>query len=109
MENVNDRRDIYLKTHWASKRNSPEANNLIARPNFKSCSILLQHFVAIHMGRTKICYSKPLYCAGIIKTKNIEHLDTSNYETDNKFNLPVSKPMLGNFKDEYSNQVISLF
>ncbi|CAH1106876.1 unnamed protein product [Psylliodes chrysocephalus] len=61
MENVDDRRDIYLKTHWASKRNSPGANNLIARPNFESCSIFSENFVAIHMGRTKICYNKPLY------------------------------------------------
>ncbi|CAH1101722.1 unnamed protein product [Psylliodes chrysocephalus] len=155
MENVDDRRDIYLRTHWASKRNSPGANNLIARPNFKSCSIFSEHFVAIHMGRTKICYNKPLYVgftvlelskvrmydfyygtlkrqlgdnisllytdtdSFVLKVKsinfyefmkgNIEHFDTSNYKSDNKFNLPVSKPILGNFKDEYPNQAISIF
>ncbi|KAJ8979683.1 hypothetical protein NQ317_001084 [Molorchus minor] len=53
MENVDNRCDIKLVTHWESIRRSRGANALIARPNFKNCSIFSENFVAIHMGKLK--------------------------------------------------------
>lgn len=61
MENVENRRDIKLVTHWESIRRSSGANSLIARPNFKTCSIFSEDFVAIHMDRLKVQYNKPIY------------------------------------------------
>lgn len=61
MENVDNRKDIKLVTHWESVRRSMGANALISRPNFKNCSIFSEDFVAIHMGRQKVLYNKPIY------------------------------------------------
>lgn len=155
MENVDVRRDIKLKTHWRCKGSSSGANVLMAKPNFKSCSIFAENFVAIHMGRTKVCYNKPMYIGfavlelskvrmydfyyGLLKKKlrdkvsllymdtdsfilkvkqlnfynfmkdNIEHFDTSNYKPSNVMNLPITESKLGNFKDEFANDYISVF
>lgn len=61
MENVDNRRDIKLITHWERRGRSLGANTLIARPNFKTCTTFSEDFVAIHMGRTRAHYNKPLY------------------------------------------------
>ncbi|KAJ8967216.1 hypothetical protein NQ317_001325 [Molorchus minor] len=61
MENVDNRRLIKLVTHWESIRRSTGANALIAHPNFKTCSIFSEDFVAIHMGKLKVVYNKPIY------------------------------------------------
>ncbi|XP_074037614.1 uncharacterized protein [Leptinotarsa decemlineata] len=61
MENVDNRNDIRLVTHWESIKRATGANALIARPNFKTLSIFSEDFVAIHMGKVKINYNKPLY------------------------------------------------
>lgn len=61
MENVDNRSDIKLVTHWESIRRSMGANALLSRPNFKTCSIFTEDFVAIHMGKQKVVYNKPIY------------------------------------------------
>lgn len=61
MENVDNRSDIKLVTHWESIRRRMGANALIARPNYKTCSIFSEDFVAIHMAKQKINYNKPFY------------------------------------------------
>ncbi|XP_030764719.1 uncharacterized protein LOC115888968 isoform X2 [Sitophilus oryzae] len=61
MENVENRKDIKLVTHWENKGKRLGAQALIARPNFKTSSIFTEDLVAIHMGRLKILYDKPIY------------------------------------------------
>lgn len=61
MENVDNRKDIKLVTHWERVKRSKGANALIAKPNFKTCTIFSEDFVAIHMGTLKVRYDKPLY------------------------------------------------
>ncbi|XP_074026183.1 uncharacterized protein [Leptinotarsa decemlineata] len=155
MENVNNRRDIRIVTHWESIRRGMGANALIARPNFKTLSIFSEDFVAIHMGRVKVCYNKPLYLGfcildmsktviydffyDVIKkhygsqasllytdtdslilkimtdnfydfmSENIDKFDTSNYVMNNKFNVPVTKSILGKMKDELPSDPIISF
>lgn len=41
---------------------------------------------------------------------NIEKFDTSNYKTDNSFNIPVTKSVLGKMKDEFpADPIISFY
>ena len=55
MENIRNRVDIQLV-------NSVEkARKLISKPNYKSRTIFSENLVAIHMGRTKMKYDKPIY------------------------------------------------
>lgn len=61
MENVENRRDIKLVTRWNNVHKSPGAGALIARPNFKNCSIFHENLVAVHMGKLKVLYNKPIY------------------------------------------------
>ena len=55
MENIRKRRDIQLVT------SEKKALKLIAKPNFKHRTIFTENLVAIHMGRTKIVFNKPIY------------------------------------------------
>ncbi|XP_074026081.1 uncharacterized protein [Leptinotarsa decemlineata] len=155
MENVNNRRDIRIVTHWESIRRGMGANALIARPNFKTLSIFSEDFVVIHMDKVKVCYNKPLYLgfsildmsktviydffydvikkhygpqASLLYTDtdslilkimtdnfynfmiaNVDKFDTSNYRLGNKFNVPVSKSVIGNMKDELPSDPIISF
>ncbi|XP_050516351.1 uncharacterized protein LOC126891213 [Diabrotica virgifera virgifera] len=61
LENVEKRRDIRLCTRWETKTNSLGARALIPKPEFKSCSVFNENLVAVHLGKTKIVYDKPLY------------------------------------------------
>ncbi|XP_050505390.1 uncharacterized protein LOC126883768 [Diabrotica virgifera virgifera] len=61
LENVEKRRDIRLCTRWETKTSSLGARVLISKPEFKSCSVFNENLVAIHLGKTKIVYDKPLY------------------------------------------------
>lgn len=61
MENVDNRKDIKLLTRWNNVHKSPGAGALIARPNFRDCSIFHENLVAIHMGKLKVVYDKPIY------------------------------------------------
>lgn len=61
MENIENRKDIRLVTHWENKGKKIGAKSLIARPNFKTSSIFTENLVAIHMGRLKLTYNKPIY------------------------------------------------
>ncbi|XP_023310398.1 uncharacterized protein LOC111691573 [Anoplophora glabripennis] len=155
LENVDNRKDIKLVTHWEKVRQSFGANTLIARPNFETCTIFSEYFVAIHMGKLKVNYSKPIYLGfsilelsktvlynffyDTIKTNfgnkasllytdtdsliikiytdnfyafmklNIDRFYTSNYKDGNKFDVPVSRSILGNFKDEFPSDPITEF
>ena len=61
MENVDNRKDIKLVTHWENIRRTIGAKALIARPNFKTCTIFSEDFVAIEMSKLKVVYNKPIY------------------------------------------------
>ena len=61
MENVENRKDIKLITHWDNERGRAGARALIGRPNFSSRSIFTENFVAIHMDKVKVLYNKPIY------------------------------------------------
>ena len=55
MENIRNRKDIHLVT---SKK---KALKLIAKPNFKHRTIFTEDLVAVHMGKTKLVFDKPIY------------------------------------------------
>jgi hypothetical protein len=155
MENVDKRRDIKLLTRWNNVHKSPGAGALIARPNFKDCSIFTENLVAIHMGKLKVVYDKPIFVgfsilelsktvlydfyydfikynfpqnASLLYTdtdsliikietddfyefikENVEKFDTSNYTVGNKFDVPVTKSVIGKMKDEFPEDPIVAF
>ncbi|KAJ8942146.1 hypothetical protein NQ318_021656 [Aromia moschata] len=132
MENVENRRDIRLLTHWEKKWSQ-----------------------AIHLSALKVMYNKPIYIgfsilelsktvlydffynvikkhygtnASLLYTDtdsliikvytdnfynfikdNQNEFDTSNYNADNKFNVPVSQSVLGKMKDEFPADPIICF
>ena len=55
MENIRKRKDIQLVT------SEKKALKLIAKPNFKHRTIFTENLVAVHMGKTKIVFNKPIY------------------------------------------------
>ncbi|KAJ8910230.1 hypothetical protein NQ315_015922 [Exocentrus adspersus] len=61
MENVDNRKDIRLSTHWENIGKKLGASSLIAQPHFKTCSIFSENLVAIHLGKQSVLYCKPIY------------------------------------------------
>lgn len=61
MENVEKRIDFKLVTHWRNIGRALGAEALIARPNFKACTVFTENFVGVLMNRTEIVYDKPIY------------------------------------------------
>jgi hypothetical protein len=55
MENIRNRVDIQLVN------SEKKARKLISKPNYKSRTIFSENLAAIHMGRTKLKYDKPIY------------------------------------------------
>ena len=55
MENIRKRKDIQLVT------SEKKALKLIAKPNFKHRTIFTENLVAVHMGKTKLVFDKPIY------------------------------------------------
>ena len=55
MENIRNRKDIHLVT------SEKKALKLIAKPNFKHRTIFTENLVAVHMGKTKLVFDKPIY------------------------------------------------
>jgi hypothetical protein len=55
MENIRNRTDIQLVT------TEKKAKKLISKPNYKSRTIFSENLAAIHMGRTKLVFNKPIY------------------------------------------------
>ena len=55
MENIRNRVDIKLVN------DKKRAEKLSAKPNFKHCNIFSEDLVAIHMKKTKLVFSKPVY------------------------------------------------
>ena len=54
-ENIRNRVDIRLVT------NKTQAKKLISKPNYKHRAIFSDNLVAIHMGKTRISFNKPIY------------------------------------------------
>ncbi|KAK4886036.1 hypothetical protein RN001_002307 [Aquatica leii] len=61
MENVENRVDIRLVTHWESHYRKPGVEALVAKPNFKSTKIFCDNLVAVEMNILEVKYNKPLY------------------------------------------------
>lgn len=61
MENVENRKDIRLCTHWESIGKRLGAVALIAKPNFISCTIFSENLVAVHLQKRSVTYNKPTY------------------------------------------------
>lgn len=58
MEDETKRVNVKLVTHWDGVHG---AEVLIARPNFKSCSIFKENLIAVEMAVTEVTITKPLY------------------------------------------------
>ncbi|XP_064214277.1 uncharacterized protein LOC135266857 isoform X1 [Tribolium castaneum] len=61
MENVDNRVDIKLATHWKKNGHKYGAETWIAKPQFKNCSIFTENLVAIEMNKVQVTYDKPIY------------------------------------------------
>jgi len=61
IENVFKRIDMHLVTHWENIGKKVGARALIAKPNFKNSVVFTENLVAIHMGKVKVLYNKPIY------------------------------------------------
>lgn len=61
MENVDNRVDIKLLTHWENYNRKRGAEVYVAKPNFKSVKIFTENLIAIQMSLVAITYNKPLY------------------------------------------------
>ncbi|CAH1099545.1 unnamed protein product [Psylliodes chrysocephalus] len=61
LENVQKRKCIHLSSHWENTCRSLGARSLIAKPQFKTCSVFNENLVAIHLGNVKVYYDKPIY------------------------------------------------
>ncbi|XP_071055512.1 uncharacterized protein [Onthophagus taurus] len=61
MENVENRVDIRLVSHWENRYRRPGAEALIAKPTFKSSKIFCHNLAAIEMQKVEVKYNKPLY------------------------------------------------
>ena len=80
MENIRNRVDIRLVN------SEKKAKKLAAKPNFKHCNIFDENLVAIHMKKTKLVFSKPVYLGMCILdlSKTLMYDFHYNY-TKNKF------------------------
>ena len=56
MENIRNRVDVRLVN------NLKKTLKLVAKPNFKHCTIFNKYLVAIQVKQTKLMFDKPVYC-----------------------------------------------
>ncbi|CAH1099678.1 unnamed protein product [Psylliodes chrysocephalus] len=61
LENIDKRKAIHLISHWENTGGFIGARSLIAKPQFKTCSVFNENLVAIHLANVKMYYDKPLY------------------------------------------------
>ena len=61
MENVDNRVNIKLVSHWERIINSFGAEHYIAKPNFKSATVFSENLVAIELSKTCVVYDRPVY------------------------------------------------
>ncbi|XP_076383902.1 uncharacterized protein LOC143261216 [Megalopta genalis] len=58
MENVRNHVNVKLLSRWSGRHG---AKHLIARPNFHSCTVFSEDFVAVQMNQFSIKFYKPIY------------------------------------------------
>lgn len=61
MENVDNRVDVKLLSHWETIGRKFGAEIFVAKPNFKNLAIFSENLVAIQMEKQSIMYDKPVY------------------------------------------------
>lgn len=61
MENVENRVNIKLVSHWETIHKKLGAEAYIAKPNFKSCRIFCESLTAIELAHVRVEYVKPIY------------------------------------------------
>lgn len=61
MENVENRVDIKLTTHFSTVGKRHGAEYFISKPNFKSRKVFNENLVAIQLGKLSVYYNKPIY------------------------------------------------
>ncbi|KAJ8974026.1 hypothetical protein NQ317_016580 [Molorchus minor] len=129
MENVDKRKDVKIVTHWESHGKRLGARALIAKPNFHSVTRFTEDMVAVQLKRSyqnvlspktsakaKIFYHQnfsltaPTPCVDFyddIKNDIFTHFDTSEYELNNIYNIPlVNKKVIGLMKDENKGKIL---
>ena len=84
MENVRRRRTVKLVAQWDGRT---EAEALIARPNFHSCTIFDEDLVAIELGCTDLLLNKPLYAGFCV--------------------LDISKTLVHNFHYDIMHRIVN--
>ncbi|KYN41552.1 hypothetical protein ALC56_04015 [Trachymyrmex septentrionalis] len=58
MENVRNHADIKLLTKWDGRY---DAEAMIAKPNFHSCSVFAENLIAVELRKLEVKFDKPIY------------------------------------------------
>ncbi|XP_070529938.1 uncharacterized protein [Cardiocondyla obscurior] len=82
MENVRNHVDVRLVTHWEGRF---DAEALISKPNFHSCSIFAENLVAIEMRKLEVKFNKPIYVGMCI----LDISKTCLYEFHHEYMQPL--------------------
>lgn len=91
LEDTEKRVDIKLVNQWSDKTNKTKKNItadlLIAKPNFHSCTVFTENFVAIQMKPERICLDKPIYIGFTVLELSKRHMYNFHYS--------IMKPFYG--------------
>ena len=79
MENIDNRVDVKLITHWENIGKKRGAKYYISKPNFHSLSIFDENFVDIQMKKLKTIYNKPIYLGFCVLELSKYHMYDFHY------------------------------
>lgn len=155
IENVDNRSNIKLLTHWENVGKRIGAEAYIAKPAYKDHRKFSENLIAIELNKVSVMYDKPIYAGftvlDVSKTviyefyydflkrvygnsvsllytdtdsliinintenfyedlrQNIEMFDTANYPSNNIYQIPITKSVVGKMKDEYAGIPVHSF
>ncbi|XP_076381411.1 uncharacterized protein LOC143261204 [Megalopta genalis] len=100
MENVRNHVNVKLLSRWSGRYG---AGRLIARPNFHSCTVFSEDFVAVQMNQLSIKFYKPIYIGMSV-------LDISKLHLNNVYGVSIANnKVLGLMKDENGGKIMTEF